>query len=541
MSFDYLFDVAYSKSGMFSEQMLAHDPYYFADVADWARLDEYGKACGYGSRSKQRLGGALLRCISDAMNDYGHTALIRENVEARARILLQQTADWNGVWNYLEDERSVTFIDGLVQVAGIAHYEHCLALGVKRLSRVKREAPSIDNLQSRFDNLTFKASKQQVEAAMTAATYGISLITGGPATGKSSALRLVGEVASDLGLNVVFSAPNSMSAKRLAATTGFDAVSTPSLLGALPCGGFSADNITADIVIVDDAHLLDTWVATVLVDRLLPTCRVVMAGDVSRLPSLGPGAVFRDLSESGLCPVTELTESFRYAETTSILGFGRSLLNGSAPELPDYANNTQAIVSILEAGTHEAIENSVLDLYAKGFQILTIRQSGKYGADDLSERINLKGLNRDCNFVIGDQVCVRRGTYHLSGYRIASGIAGTVVGCNGLAGDKMLTVNFGLREAEFHQRMWDRLAYAWASTVHAAQGSEWLDTAVVLHQSAGRNLNRQVLCSAATCASRSFVLIGDRRNYTSAATSAGSRRHTGLSKWLQRSNNYCSY
>jgi ATP-dependent exoDNAse (exonuclease V) alpha subunit len=239
--------------------------------------------------------------------------------------------------------------------------------------------------------------------------------------------------------------------------------------------------------------------------------------------------------------VIDLNDSFTYPDETSIVEFGRLLLKGAAPDIPDYENNPEANVSILEAGNHDAIDKSVLDLYKKGFQILTLRQTGKFGADEVSERIHLKGLNRDCNFVIGDQVCVRRGTYHLNGYDIPSGIAGTIVDCIGVSGDKMLSVKFGSREAQFHERKWAGLAHTWASTIHVAQGSEWLDTAVILHQSGGRKLNSQVLYSAATCASRRFVVIGDRTNYTSAATSVGSTRHTGLSKLLQSSTSFWDY
>ena len=405
---------------------------------------------------------------------------------------------------------------------------------------------------------------QQAEAVRRALTGKVVVITGGPGVGKTTIVRGVVSILTRKGLRVGLAAPTGRAAKRLSEATGAPASTLHRLLEWRPHeGGFgrSAERpLDLDLLVVDEASMLDVRLAADLVGALPASACLCLVGDVDQLPSVGPGTVLRDVIASGAVPVVRLTEIFRQAAQSLIVLNAHRIHEGEMPEL-----GAASVAAAGGAGAGAGAAGDTRDFFfieeddpARAAllirDLVTVRLPRRYGLDpheiqvlspmhrgDLGAgNINLllqetltagaPALARGARtFRAGDKVMQIRNDYDKE---VWNGDIGRVVGVDD--GGQALTVRFDERDIEYGLDEIDQLNLAYAATVHKSQGSEYPAVVIPVHTQHYMMLQRNLLYTAVTRGKRLVVLVGSRKALGMAVRNAEiALRCSGLAERLR--------
>ena len=351
----------------------------------------------------------------------------------------------------------------------------------------------------------------------------VLVITGGPGTGKTTLVRGLLSALDEPGLAFVLAAPTGRAARRLAESTGRDAGTLHRLLEADPERGFRRHGgrpVEADLVIVDEASMVDTFLMAALLEALPPDAALVLVGDVDQLPSIGPGQVLADLIGAGTVPVIRLVEIFRQAALSGIVRNAHRINHG---ELPVFARTEEGLADFygIRVAGPEMAETLLLELLTQRIperfgldplsevQVLTPMNRGRMGTQALNELLQ-RHLNPDpplaltrgqTRLALGDKVMQLENDHEREVY---NGDIGRITRVDPQA--QTLEVTMEGRVLAYAQDEIDRLALAYAVTVHKAQGSEYPAVVVPLLRQHGRMLRRNLLYTAITRA-RSLVVL----------------------------------
>lgn len=400
----------------------------------------------------------------------------------------------------------------------------------------------------------------QQQAVHLALTSKVAVLTGGPGCGKSFTVRSVVELARAKGATVVLVAPTGRAAKRLAELTGHPAATVHRLLALRPGGDPAFDRDTpldADLVVVDEASMLDLILANKLVKAIPPGAHLLLVGDVDQLPSVGAGEVLRDLLAAPSIPRVRLTHIFRQAAQSGIVVNAHRINTGTPPHLSGFPDFYWFDCDPPPDGDRhpgEVTADLVVDLVARriparfgidpvrDIQVLTPMHRGPAGAANLNTLLqDALTPYRDGAperrygpkvFRIGDKVTQLRNNYDKGSAGIFNGTVGTVTGIS--PAEQTLTVLTDEDEpVDYDFAELDELAHAYAVTIHRSQGSEYPAVVIPVTTSAWMMLHRNLLYTGITRAKKLIVLVGSRRALAHAVRTPGTgRRHTGLTQRL---------
>lgn len=390
---------------------------------------------------------------------------------------------------------------------------------------------------------------EQQQAVRLALTEKVAVLTGGPGCGKSFTVRSVVELARAKKARVVLAAPTGRAAKRLAELTGTEASTVHRLLELRPGGDAAWDRdrpLEADLVVVDEASMLDLLLANKLIKAVPPGAHLLLVGDVDQLPSVGAGEVLRDLlAPDSPVPAVRLTRIFRQAQQSGVVTNAHRINSGVPPltrGLPDFFH-------FVEDDTEEAGRLTV-DVVARRIpakfgldprrdvQVLTPMHRGPAGAGLLNGLLQQAvtparpGLPEKRFggrvFRVGDKVTQVRNNYDKGRNGVFNGTVGVVTGLQ--EDDQRLTVRTDEdEEVDYDFDELDELAHAYAVTIHRSQGSEYPAVVVPVTTSAWMMLQRNLLYTAVTRAKALVVLVGSRRAVGQAVrTVSTGRRCTAL-------------
>jgi exodeoxyribonuclease V alpha subunit len=377
------------------------------------------------------------------------------------------------------------------------------------------------------------------QAAVTAvAAHGVSVLTGGPGTGKSRTVAAVVAMAAAHGLTVALAAPTGRAAKRLEELTGTPATTVHRLLGAQgraragdqapgpggpapaasgpggePAWVFTRNEewpLDADLIVVDEASMLDAELSAALVEACPDGSRLLLVGDPAQLPSIGPGRVLADIIDSGAVPVTELTRLYRQRDGGVIARLATAVRGGTVPPVdsPDREVVVLAARSSADAAHRvmQLVTDSIpraLGIAAADIQVITPVHKGAAGTialnQALKERLN-PGPGAHGGFDPGDRV-VSVANHADAGF--TNGEVGTVVG----RADGGLQVVFPAAPVCVPDKFLSDLRHGWAVTVHRAQGSEWPAVVAVFPAEAAGMLSRPLVYTALTRAQRHLSVV----------------------------------
>lgn len=503
-------------------RIVKENPYQIADEINgigFLTADKIAKAIGIAPDSPYRVQAAVRHVFSEAQND-GHCYLRPNDFVREIPALLGTDIPIPAIAEAVKTliEGGILTRDGDdIYLASMYIAEVTLAANMRALAEQRIPVPAeIDDLiekAERARGITYH-SKQR-EAIHMALTSGLSIITGGPGTGKTEITKAIVSIYEALNPDkpVLLCSPTGRAAKRLSEATGHEAKTIHRLLAYNPELGFlvnEANPLPPGLLIADEFSMADLSLADALFSACGEGMQVVLVGDVDQLPSVGPGSVLRDAIESGVVPVTWLEYIYRQEEGSEVSSLAHKVNRGVVPSLVNSKDVTAVEILNPEDAVPVAVEyaKQVFAEYgALGFSVLAPMHKGSSGVKTLNEAIRT-ALNSGAqgSFSVGDKVMVVKNDYR---WEIFNGDLGIVrsIEANGIIsvdfGDK--TVDFAADNEEYADL--DLLQLAWASTIHKAQGGEYPVCIVVLTRQHWIMLTRNLLYTAITRAKKHLVLI----------------------------------
>ncbi|WKK21795.1 ATP-dependent RecD-like DNA helicase [Streptomyces olivoreticuli] len=565
----------YKKYGDASISVTRHQPYRLAaDVwgIGFLTADRIAQAVGIPHDSPERVKAGLQYALSQS-TDQGHCYLPEEKLIADAVKLLQ--VDTGLVIDCLAElagdeegvvRESVPGPDGepvtAVYLIPFHRAELSLAAQLTRLLRTEddrlaafRTVEWDKALAWLADRTGAELAPEQQQAVRLALSSKVAVLTGGPGCGKSFTVRSVVELARAKKAKVVLAAPTGRAAKRLSELTGAEASTVHRLLELKPGGDAAYDKdrpLDADLVVVDEASMLDLLLANKLVKAVAPGAHLLLVGDVDQLPSVGAGEVLRDLLAPGSpVPAVRLTRIFRQAQQSGVVTNAHRINSGVQPI-------TQGLADFFlfpEEDTEEAgrltVEVAARRIPAKfgldprrDIQVLAPMHRGPAGAGNLNALLQQAitparpGLAErrfgGRVFRVGDKVTQIRNNYEKGENGVFNGTVGVVTALDEV--EQRLTVRTDEdEEVGYDFDELDELAHAYAVTIHRSQGSEYPAVVIPVTTGAWMMLQRNLLYTAVTRAKRLVVLVGSRRALGQAVrTVSAGRRCTALDHRLGR-------
>jgi exodeoxyribonuclease V alpha subunit len=400
------------------------------------------------------------------------------------------------------------------------------------------------------DSLTLNHGQQR--AVRTALTQKVTVLTGGPGTGKTTAVQTVIRLLEAREYRYALAAPTGRAAKRLAEATGRQARTIHRLLEFKPQKGVlfqrnEENPLEADMVIVDEASMLDLLLTNHLLKAIHPESHLLLVGDVDQLPSVGAGNVLKDIIASGATAVVRLEKIFRQAEGSLIVKNAHRINQG---EMPLFAREATDFF-LFPADDAEQAADLVVDLVQNriprrfGFnpmediQVLTPLHRGAAGVGESNRRLQA-ALNPPGEgmpewrhgarvFRSGDRVMQIRNNYDKE---VFNGDMGRVTTLDAV--DQVLRVCIDDLEVTYEFSELDELVHAYAVSVHKSQGSEYRSVVVPVLTQHYVMLQRNLLYTAVTRAKELVVLVGTRRAIGIAVSNNKiTERHTGLADRLR--------
>ncbi len=406
--------------------------------------------------------------------------------------------------------------DPALRMLSLARYGMAEELVAEAIARLAATAERIADPAS-VRSVAKGLDEAQRAAVAQVLEHGISLLTGGPGTGKSRTVAAMVQLLRAKGTEVALAAPTGRAAKRLEELTDHPATTVHRLLGAQgTTGGFARNEewpLDAEVVVVDEASMLDVELTAALLDACPDGLHLLLVGDPAQLPSIGPGHVLGDLIDSGVVPVTELTTLYRQAEGGAIARLATAVRGG---ELPPVDSPDREVVVVPATGSAEASRRVVqlvtdsipraLGIEPAAVQVVTPVHRGPAGTIELNKALKAQlnpGDGTVFGFDTGDRVVATANHLELEPIGFANGEVGTVT----KAGDGSLDVSFSSGPVTVTGTALSDLRHGWAITVHRAQGSEWPGVVVVLPPEAGGMLSRPLVYTALTRAQRHLSIV----------------------------------
>ncbi|SKA72812.1 SF1B family DNA helicase RecD2 [Desulfobaculum bizertense] len=396
---------------------------------------------------------------------------------------------------------------------------------------------------------SIELSEEQREAVFGGCENKVFVVTGGPGTGKTTITRVMVRVLDKLGFKIKLAAPTGRAAKRLSEATGYTASTLHRLLQYSPGGGFGMheeNKLEAQVVVVDEVSMLDTYLCLALLRALPLTCRLVLIGDVNQLPSVGPGNVLADILNSEAVPSARLTRIYRQAQESLIVTNAHRVNSGELPIVSSKPAPENDFFWVKQEDSSR-IQHLMLQLMeripamygldpVRDVQVLTPMHKGDLGTQSLNhllqEKLNPRkgGITRgSVEFRVGDRVLQTKNNYDKD---VFNGDLGWICEVEPVRGELM--VDFEGHMVSYDMQDIDELTPAYAISVHKSQGSEYPAVIIPVVTQHYMLLQRNLIYTALTRAKKLAVLIGGQRAMSIGIARADSnQRFTHLQYRLQ--------
>ncbi|MBB4865424.1 exodeoxyribonuclease V alpha subunit [Pseudomonas nitritireducens] len=576
----------YKAYGADAVNKIMSNPYQLVDDVDgigFITADKIGAQVGIPHNSPKRIACGVHYALGRQCDQTGSTGIPRGELAEAALALLGKSKPAvlpaeveAGIDDIVERSRAVLmdvdveYPDGLIKEESVIFPIHLyeaeegIARNIRRLQLTTTGITGIDSLlEECIDDAQAKINKKldpvQRQAVKMALSNPVSIITGGPGTGKTTIVTTLLQCLRDTldyqDDDILLCAPTGKAAKRISETSGLPAYTIHRALEFDPSIGdftFNEGNwLHAKIVIADESSMKDTQVAYWLIQAVASGARLVLVGDVDQLASVGPGKVLYDLIKSETIPCTRLKEIYRQAKNSAITRIAHMINRG---ETPDFSvKEPDSDFWFINRPSDESILEEICALVPRmakffdvdpfdGVQVITPQRktvAGMYALNlalqkqqngaNLSRGVKVKQDDMDIVLAPGDKV---RHTKNNKGLGVFNGETGRIVEVN--TKEKKLKVDFGDKVVEYTLALFDELRLAYAMTIHACQGSEASCVIMPCTMSHRRMLNRSLYYTGITRAKRGFVGVGAIGALRKAAeTTCLDVRRTGLQRHLK--------
>ena len=394
-----------------------------------------------------------------------------------------------------------------------------------------------------IENQSIKLSEIQIDAIKSCFEENISIITGGPGTGKTTIINTISKIFIENGYNISLCAPTGRAAKRIEETTRIEAKTIHRMLGYIPSSyddighfEYNEDNpLDTDVIIIDEMSMVDLVLFEKLLRGIKDNTKLIIVGDVDQLPSVGAGNVLKDLINSNKIKYTKLIDIFRQSENSNIIVNAHKINNGQEPIL----NEKNSDFFFLNTDAPSITRNVVVDLisrrlpkaygydYSKDIQILTQSRKGICGVFELNKLLqdilNPKTEASDEILVgnklfrVNDKVMQTKNNYILSfvddegeeNFGVYNGDMGHIIFID-KSSNKLTVEMDDKRLIEYSLEDLDNLELAYAITIHKSQGSEFKSVIIPMFDGYKLLQTRNLLYTAITRAKENIVIVGDK-------------------------------
>ena len=513
------------------------------------RADEIAKELGISKTDKNRIVAAIKYILEIFASRDGHTYVEQDRVcEAASKLLEIDRAHieqiiLNTPLDFVHFEKQGNKI--LLSLKDLYEAEKYIS---KKLLDINRKAAYLNgaNIQSILDRVEYdygiEYAKLQKKAILECVANGVTVLTGGPGTGKTTVIKAVIQIFSYFGMDCALCAPTGRAAKRLNEATGNEARTIHRLLEVNvnlesdePSFMRNAGNhLDEEVIIVDEASMIDVSLMKSLLDAVKLGARLILVGDTNQLPSVGEGNVLNDIISSEAFKVVELTEIFRQAENSGIVVNAHKINKGQMPDLKSkyedfffVQKSDEEIPFYIANLCKERIPKKYGEGIVNQIQVITPQKVGNAGTrclnHALQEKINPQngyksecGATRERILRVGDRVMQIRNNYEAewhskngkTGNGVFNGDIGIIKDINNE--EKGMIIDFGDREIEYTFSEIEEIDHSYAITVHKSQGSEYPIVIVPISSSCSPLLlTRNLIYTAITRASKMVVLVGD--------------------------------
>lgn len=548
---------------------LQEDPYRLADDVfgiGFIKADQIARNMGIPVDSPGRLRAGLQYALNKLASD-GHTFAPRELLLETAMELLgvDDRDEIETMLNHLVftgelEKDTLTISDATIEAFYLPMYYRAEVGAAKRLKTLAETPSEIQNDVKKLDWEAFLSelaeesevslTRQQQSAVQAALEQKVSVLTGGPGTGKTTTLRMVIEALEALDIEYLLASPTGRAAKRLSEATGRDASTIHRMLGWTPGEGFTHDEdapLKAEMLIVDEASMIDLLLFHSLLKAIKPTAHLLLVGDVDQLPSVGAGNVLNDVINSGIAFVTRLKTIFRQDEQSLIVANAHRINNGEMPEINNRLDSDFFFFDVedpLQAAEMvvDVVKNRVPNRFGydplNDVQVIAPMYRGPAGVHALNELLQQalnpgKGYTAEKKvagrtFRVGDKVMQTRNNYDQD---VFNGDIGRVAGIDYDYDTMEVTIDG--RFIDYDPSTIEDLIHAYCISTHRSQGSEYPAVVMVLLTQHYMMLQRNLLYTALTRAKRLVVLVGSRRALQMAVrNNKVAERFTGLAARL---------
>lgn len=563
---------AYKLYGANAVDMIKANPYALcSDIVGmgFERADAIASALPEPPDRAYRVSAGIVHVVKYNLNN-GHTCVPRKKLIAPSSGLLEADEDTieAAIDALVESGRLISQMMNGKEFLFLPQIYSAEKLAAQRILVMTKFPPAgrvtveedIEKIEKE-ENIHYE-SKQR-EAILTAANKGILILTGGPGTGKTTALNGILKLFELDGIDVALTAPTGRAAKRMSEITGKEAKTIHRLLEVewdkhdRPYFSRNARNpISAGAVIVDELSMVDISLFASLLDALPLGCRLIMVGDSDQLPAVGAGSVLHDLILSGVLPVVELKEVFRQAMQSRIVTNAHKIVSGQMPELHDKNNDfffmkrnsaydtAATVAELCTVRLPKAYSYSPIN----DIQVLCPSRKGETGTVSLNKRLQAvinppspekKELQSGSRiFREGDKVMQIKNNYNIiwtkdseEGTGVFNGDIGTVKKIDKANG--CLAVWFDDKEAVYSTDNLQELEHAYAITVHKSQGNEFNAVVIPVMGVVPQLCYRNLLYTAVTRAKKLMVIVGSEKQIRDMVeNNTRSKRYSALKFFL---------
>lgn len=564
-------ETVYKKLGENALEKIGENPYILIDVAskvNFEKVDSIALKLGIDPDNYTRIRSAIKYGL-ERIGLNGHSTVLYENLlkfvqdllridannieeaiismKAKEEIIIEEREDgteWIYAKPFYEAEKNIA-----ERLISLKNSEN-----IKYISTLKKDLEKIEK------DINIELSDKQREAIENVNDNNVCIITGGPGTGKTTIIKAIIELYKKHGMKPVLCAPTGRAAKRMTETTGEEAKTLHRLL---ELAGISDDNenfntdllvtpIDGDIIIVDEASMLDMFLMNYLLKAIYKGTKLVLVGDINQLPSVGPGSVLKDIIESEKIHTITLNQIFRQAAKSKIIvnahrvNEGQNFISGNVKQTIIDDENIDLLDDFffIQENNQEKIQQTIISLckgrlqncgnydFFNNIQVITPTKKGKLGTKELNillqnelnpEEEDKKERNfGEVVFREQDRVMQTKNNYNILwekenerefkkelGNGIFNGELGRIDKIN--KEDKTIRVKFDDGKiATYESTDLDQLEHAYAITVHKSQGSEFDVVILVAAQSAPMLLTRNLIYTAMTRAKKLLIIIGSK-------------------------------
>ncbi|MDE5867660.1 MAG: ATP-dependent RecD-like DNA helicase [Anaeroplasmataceae bacterium] len=553
----------YEVYGNESALRIEENPYcliYDVEGYGFKKADSLALRLGLKENDKLRIKEALKYTLNAVCYQQGFTFLTKEQLINSAHILLKNSplisiSDLEYGLESLVIEHSVIqeenrYFEPVLYQAETATAERLLKIASQPCKLVDKEKmdPILNQVEK---DLNIHYTDLQKEAIFKALTNKMTIITGGPGTGKSTIINGILKCyaasqnlvfpSDELDAKVVMMAPTGRAAKRMTEVTNFKAYTIHKVLGYHYEEGFVHKEdcpLTCSLVIIDECSMIDILLAKALFKALPLKCQIILVGDEFQLSSVGPGNVFHELIESGLFTTVKLFEIMRQAADSAIVRLA-SMIHAGKLDYRILSDKKEVFFYPCDAKNLKELLFRIIDSYVAagndlktGMQILIPMYAGIAGIDSINEaisnRYNLsteKLVKDDSVFKVEDKVLQLKNDPELE---LLNGDIGIIKGMMQVNQKDILIIDFDGRMVSYPVKESDNLRLAYAISIHKAQGSEYDHVIVPILPSYYMMLRKKIIYTAVTRAKKKLILVGDTKTLKEAVNTLEPMRQTAL-------------